>query len=76
MKLIKTRLKRFKMTPQAHKQKQIQHQTQGKSVLSIFFENITFRTYFVKSLTYLKFKSILTANIKLGLPVLMLVYVS
>ena len=33
------------------KQKQTQHQTQGKSVLFIFFENITFRTYFVNSHT-------------------------
>ena len=34
------------MAPKAHKQK---HQTQGKSVLFIFFENITFRTYFLNS---------------------------
>ena len=34
---MKSRLKRFKMVPKAHKQKQ----TQGKSVLFIFFENIT-----------------------------------
>ena len=46
---IKTRLKRFKMDPKAHKEKQTQHQTQGKSVLFAFFENITFRTYFVNS---------------------------
>ena len=44
---IKSRLKCFKMAPKAHKQKQTQHQTQGKSVLFIFFENIIFRTYFV-----------------------------
>ena len=46
---IKTRLIRFKMAPKAHKQKQTQHQTQGKSVLFIFFENNTFRTYLVNS---------------------------
>ena len=39
------------MAPKAHKQKQTQHQTQGKSVLFIFFENITFKTYFVNSHT-------------------------
>ena len=48
-KKIKRRLKRFKMAPKAHKQKQTRHQ--GKSVLIIFFENITFKTYFVNSHT-------------------------
>ena len=39
------------MAPKAHKQKQTQQQTQVKSVLYIFFENITFRTDFVNSHT-------------------------
>ena len=39
------------MAPKAQKEKQTQHQTQGKSFLLIFFENITFRTYFVNSHT-------------------------
>ena len=41
--------KSSKTLQNAHKQKQTQHQTQGKSVLFIFFENITLRTYFVNS---------------------------
>ena len=40
-----------------------------KSILFIFFENITFRTYFVNSHTLSKFKLILTANIERGLSV-------
>ena len=38
-------------SPKAHKEKQTQYLTQGKSVLFVFFENITVRTYFVNSHT-------------------------
>ena len=67
------------MAPKPHNQKQTQHQTQGRSVSFICFENITFRTYFVNSHTLSKIKlhpllrkfiSTLTANKEPGLPVI------
>ena len=52
------------MAPKAHKQKETQHQTQGKSVLFILF---IFYLFFL--IHCLKFESILTANVEPGLPV-------